>query len=261
MMPVEAVTVCVGYGDFLRAVAPHNIPHLARWVVVTTAADEETRAVCRSCSLDCVVSEDHTRGGDPFAKGRMIERGLAHLGGHDWVLHMDADIALPVDLATVLDDAHLDESCLYGCDRLCVTGWEAWQRIQGRGLWCRSGPWMISTSRPDCRLGARVANAGHGYTPIGFWQLWHGETAMWRGFPSKRYPRQHGTAARTDVQHALQWDRRQRVLIPELLVWHLESEPGAMGANWSGRTTARFGPEPARRRRPSPGARREDYSA
>lgn len=43
---------------------------------------------------------------------------------------------------------------------------------------------------------------------------------------------------------ALQWDRRKRALIPELLVAHLESEAAPTGANWEGRTTARFGPQP-----------------
>ena len=42
------------------------------------------------------------------------------------------------------------------------------------------------------------------------------------------------TAARTDVQFALLWDRRDRVLIPELVVFHLEPEAAPMGANWNG---------------------------
>ena len=76
-------------------------------------------------------------------------------------------------------------------------------------------------------------------------QLWHGDSSNWSGAPAKRYPLIHGTAARTDVAHALHWDRQQRIHIPELLVWHLESEPASMGANWKGRKTARFGPAAA----------------
>ncbi len=58
----------------------------------------------------------------------------------------------------------------------------------------------------------------------------------------RRYPLHHGDAARTDVQFALQWDRRHRQLLPEVIVLHLESEPAEQGANWKGRTTRPFGP-------------------
>ncbi len=67
------------------------------------------------------------------------------------------------------------------------------------------------------------------------------------GHHLRRYPTHHGDAARTDVQFALQWDRRYRQLLPEVIVLHLESERAAQGANWKGRTTRPFG-----RRRPTP---------
>ena len=241
-MILEAATVCVGYGDFLAQMAPINRPLLDRWIVVTTPGDEETRDVCRKCSIECVVSDDHQRNGS-FGKGRMINRALSMLETDGWIIHLDADVALPHDLHQVLDDAHLHEKTLYGCDRLNVVGWDAWQRVCNKGLWCRSNVWGVELSRPDTKLGMRVANPGHGYTPIGFFQLWHADAYNWQGAPDRRYPEQHGTAARTDVKHALQWDRRQRVLIPELLVWHAESEPSPMGKNWAGRTSKRFGPE------------------
>src|SRR5438132_4131231 len=102
-MRIEAVTICVNYADFLRAVAPFNLPHLDRWVIVTTPEDEETRTACRACSLECVTTNDFQRDGDPFAKSRGIERGLAHIEGRDWILHLDADIALPADFQAVLE--------------------------------------------------------------------------------------------------------------------------------------------------------------
>ena len=78
--------------------------------------------------------------------------------------------------------------------------------------------------------------------PIGFFQLWHSSEDQFRGARVKPYPVQHNDACRTDVQHALQWDRRKRELLAEMLVVHLESEPAKLGANWAGRTTRRFGP-------------------
>ena len=67
------------------------------------------------------------------------------------------------------------------------------------------------------------------------------------GYHLRHYPLQHGDAARTDVQFALQWDRRNRQILPEVIVLHLESEASALGANWKGRTTPRFGPSVPRR--------------
>ena len=52
----------------------------------------------------------------------------------------------------------------------------------------------------------------------------------------------HSDAARTDVQYSLLWDRDRRALVPELVVFHLESESAPTGANWCGRTTRPFGP-------------------
>jgi glycosyltransferase involved in cell wall biosynthesis len=241
---IEAVTVCVNYADYLVEAAPFNVPHLSRWIIVTTPQDEETRQVCRRFGLECITTEEHRRDNGAFGKGRLIHRGVSALRGGDFILQLDADIVLPTDLQTLLDEAHLDSAHVFGCDRLNVTGFDAWQRVKAGGLLCRSNPWAVELHRPDCRLGTRVANRGHGYTPIGYFQLWHGSASNWRDFVSKPYPFQHGTAARTDVMHSLQWDRRQRTLIPELLVWHLESEPAEMGANWAGRRTKRFGPRP-----------------
>lgn len=92
-------------------------------------------------------------------------------------------------------------------------------------------------------VGARWADIHQGYVPIGFFQLFHRDSVMFEGVRQRRYPwHGHNDASRTDVQFALQWPRRQRALIPELVVAHLESEQAQVGANWNGRQTIRFGP-------------------
>lgn len=242
-MRIEAVTVSVGYGDLLAAVAPSNRPHFDRWVVVTAADDEETRAVCRQHSIECLLTEEfHREGGDSFCKARGINKGLDHLRGDGWLLHLDADICLPYDLDACLHDAHLQPECIHGCDRLNVTGWDAWQTVKQQGLYSREQGWLAEKRRPGTWVGGQPAGNGVGWSPIGFFQMWHGSHTLTWGFPKKRYPEAHGNAARTDVQFALQWDRKHRTFIPELLVFHLESEASRMGANWNGRTTKRFGP-------------------
>lgn len=247
VVKIEAVTVCVGYADFLAETVKFNAGLLDRLIVITEAADTETREVCRRHSLQVLVSEDHRRGdatdGGNFNKGRLIERGLQHLSADGWRLHIDADVVLPNKFRHLLNAAHLDERNIYGCDRVMVKTEEAWKRLQAshwlaHDYHCRVSP------PAGFQIGSRWAHHDAGYVPIGFFQLWHSSEDQFRGSRVKPYPVHHNDACRTDVQHALQWDRRRRDLIPELLVVHLESEVCRHGANWKGRTTKRFGPKP-----------------
>lgn len=243
-MKIEAVTVCVGYDDFLAETARLNRGLFDTWVIVTEARDEKTREVCRRYNLKCVLSDDGRRGGD-FCKGRLIERGLQHLSREGWRLHIDSDIALPYDFRNRIKAADVQEDSIYGVDRLMIQSWERWKRLLDSGYLhggqfdyhCRTNPVK------DLQIGTRWTHHENGYVPIGFFQLWHSTQDEWRGVRIKSYPHDHGNACRTDVQHALQWDRSKRVLIPEIFAVHLESQEAKLGANWSGRTTKRFGPD------------------
>jgi hypothetical protein len=190
-----------------------------------------------------LLSEDHRRGG-PFNKARLINRLLDQVSGSDWILHLDADIVLPRQLRRLLDWAHLDERCVYGADRQRITGWEEWQAFKRHvGRWDNHAHEMGHWFHPKYPMMSRLVSSIHGYTPIGCFQLFHGSALFQNKAHLRRYPVDHGDAARTDMQFALQWDRRFRVLLPEVVILHLESEPAKLGANWCGRTTARFGPE------------------
>lgn len=244
-MRIEAVQVCVGYADFLAATLPENLPLVDDLVVVTTADDEETRAVCRRHSVHHVLSDDHRRDG-PFNKGRLIQRGLDQISGHGWTLHLDADIVLPRKFRRFLDWAHLDERTIYGADRCNLAGWDEWQRLkQYAGAWDNHAHECGHWFHPKFQVGSRWVSKLHGYVPIGFFQLFHGSEVVQGGYHQKIYPYHHGDAARSDVQFALQWDRKHRQTVPEVVVLHLESETSGLGANWQGRTTPRFGPAPS----------------
>lgn len=241
---IEAITVCVNYADFLYETAKINRGLFDHWIIVTEAADMATREVCRKFNLSCLLSEDAKRHGkDSFNKGLLIERGLKHLSDQGWRLHIDADIALPNDFRQRLESAHLHEHTIYGVDRLMVRSFEAWKKLHASGYlnggqydyFCRTN------AHREFELGTRWCHPSQGFVPIGFFQLWHSSEDEWRGVRTKPYPSRHGTACRTDVQHALQWDRRNRSLIPEIFAVHLESEIAKMGANWNGRTTVQFG--------------------
>jgi hypothetical protein len=248
-LKVEALTVCVGYGDFLAATLPENLPLLDNLVVVTSPDDDETRELCRKFSIHHVLSEDHRRDG-PFNKARMIQRGFDQIGAKDWILHFDADIVLPRQFRRLAAWAHLDPRAIYGADRCNVVGWDAWQKIKaGTGAWDNHGYESCHRFAAGQPAGSRWVSKIHGYVPIGYFQLFHGSEMIHKGFHLRSYPLEHGDAARTDVQFALQWDRRYRQLVPELLVLHLESEAAPLGANWKGRTTRRFGPPAGHHRR------------
>jgi Glycosyl transferase family 2 len=248
-MRIEAVTICVGYGDFLAATLPENLPLVDDLVVVTSPDDDETRAVCRRHSVHHVLSEDHRRGG-PFNKARLIQRAFDQISAQDWILHLDADIVLPRRFRPLLEVAHLDERFIYGADRCDLSGWEEWQRLkQHAGSWDNHAHECGHWFHPIYPVGSRWVSSLHGYVPIGFFQLFHASQMIQGGYHVRRYPTAHGDAARTDVQFALQWDRRNRQVVPEVITLHLSSDKSPIGANWQGRTTPRFGPAATAERR------------
>src|SRR5580704_18701286 len=98
MNKLEAVTVSVGYADYLAVVAQANINLFDRWVIVTTHGDSETREVCRKFSLPTLLTEEFYRDGAEFNKGRGIALGMDQIEGADWMMQLDSDIILPPDL-------------------------------------------------------------------------------------------------------------------------------------------------------------------
>jgi len=252
-MKIEAVTVCVNYSDFLAETIKCNKGLFDRWLIVTDPSDAATREVCRRHNLPTLLSTDGTRHSDTFNKGRMIERGLKHLSADGWRLHLDADMALPFDLRHRLEAADLQHDTIYGIDRVMVKGFEQWQEVIKSGF-LQGGhyDYHCRTSFINrLEVGSRWCHPQFGYTPIGFFQLWHSSQDEHHGVRIKPYPMAHGTACRTDVQHGFQWDRHKRELIPEIIGVHLESEPAPLGANWNGRKTKLFGPAPGAPKKPA----------
>lgn len=235
-MKIEAVIVCKDYSDFLAHTLPSNIEYLDRLVVVTHPNDKATINLCSKYSIDCVQTTDMHSDGDKFNKGRCVNIGLGHLRGMDWILHLDADVVLPHRFRDMLHRAKLKSDCIYGADRVNVYGYDHWVEHKHKLVPHYSSGYFVEPPK-EFPLGARIIHHELGYTPIGFFQLWH-KTA------GKRYPVNQGNAEHTDVLFACQWPRENRVLLPEVYVCHLESVsgPAPMGANWSGRTTPTFGP-------------------
>lgn len=242
-MRIEAISVCVSYDDFLDVAARHNRGMFDRWIVATTPQDSKTKEVCRKWGLELFLTDEANRDGQ-FRKGWMIQRAQRLLSADSWRCHVDADIVLPTNFRNSLDAADLDPKKIYGCDRVCVKSWNQWQDLLKSGYLGHQHDYHCRVVFPKgIEVGSRWASPQFGYCPIGFFQLWHAESDEFVSFQNRAYPSRHGEASRTDTQHPLQWDRRQRELLAEFIAVHLESEESQMGANWNGRKSKRFGPD------------------
>lgn len=236
---IEAITTCIGYADFLAETVKYNASFFDRWIIITSPNDENTREVCRKYSLECLLTEDHCLKKGEFNKGRIVDRGLMHLSKEGWRLHIDADIIIPPKFKHGLLSAELQEDNLYGVDRIMVRSYEDWVKLQRSG-WLSHSYHCLTKFPAGFEIGARWADHSYGYVPIGFFQLWHSTSDQWRGIRHRTYPKDHGSACRTDVQWGLKFDRSKRELLPEILVVHLESQKSPNGINWGGRKSPPF---------------------
>ncbi len=236
-MYLEGFTVCDGYADFLRVTMPYMLSVVDRLIVGTSASDEPTRELCRIHGVQCFLSDEHRRRG--FNKGRLIERMLQHSSANGWRLHIDSDIVLPHRMRHYLVAADLDPAGLYGADRVLIRSRHQWEKFKASGYLQHSHSNVVRMPS-GFHVGSRWASPQSGFVPCGFFQLWNSQSDEWRGTRIRRYPESHGNACRTDIQFGLQWDRRDRHLLPEIAVIHLESEAAILGANWEGRRTKSF---------------------
>jgi hypothetical protein len=235
-LKVEAVIVCKDYSDFLLHTLPENMELLDRVVVVTHPSDKATQSLCHKYGVDCIETEIMHDEGDAFNKGRAINLGLSHLRHEGWLIHMDSDVLLPHGFRNRLRQAKLEPKNIYGADRLNICDWDEYQRVKDK-LVPQFGYRCLVTPLGDLQIGSRLLHNEYGWCPIGYFQLWH--SSMRRS-----YPIIHGSAEHADVLFAVQWERRDRILLPEFFVYHLSSEKNApIGINWKGRKTKTFGPE------------------
>jgi hypothetical protein len=235
---IECLVTCVGYADFLAVTLPINMNHFDKIVVVTAPHDKDTQRVCDYYGVQVWLTDAfQSQWAGRFCKGAGINQGLNRLDKDAWILHLDADIALPPNFRKVIEAADLDPTMIYGVDRAEFKSFEDWQRFigapepntQGGGFFCH-------ITHHGQLLGTRVAFQHHGgYVPIGFFQLWHADSGI------TKYPEGHTDAGREDSHFPTLWPRRKRALIPEFVVYHLESESAQMAVNWKGRKTKPFG--------------------
>src|SRR4051794_19831252 len=95
-MKLEAVIVSAGCADFLAATLPFNKPHFDKIIVITAPEDRDTQRICDYWGVQYERTDKlNTRWQGVFCKGAGINVGLDKLAKDGFVVHMDADIALP----------------------------------------------------------------------------------------------------------------------------------------------------------------------
>jgi hypothetical protein len=236
-MKIEAVVTCVDYADFLAETLPHNRNLFDKLLVVTSPEDKSTQRICEYWNVECLLTDVFRSRWGEFCKGAAVNEGLSKLAHTDWLVHMDADIVLPPLTRSLLEAADLDPSFIYGIDRHMVKGYAPWRNFMALpGLQQENQTFVHTAQFP---IGVRVTPRSFGgWLPIGFFQMWNAASGV------RTYPDTHTDAARTDMQFAAQWPRNKRAMIPEVIGYHLETDPNTpMGANWKGRQTPPFAPE------------------
>lgn len=242
-MKLEAVVVCVNYSDFLNWTLAFNSQMFDKIVVVTSPDDYRTQQICEKWYVHCVQTNVMYEDNAPFNKAKAINEGLKYLDKSDWVLHLDADILLPPMTRRILNGLPLDEECIYFAFRMNCKGFNNFIKYIQYPKSTHEGWVYTHMNLPMLEMATMINryvpnsdNKIDGVVPIGYFQMWNPKASN-----IYKYPETHNTAARTDMQFGMQWDRRSVRYLPEIPVIHLESEEAAMGTNWTGRKTKPFG--------------------
>lgn len=240
-MKIEAVTVCVGYSDFLKHVITENKEIFDKWVIVTDTKDKETKELCDKEGVVCVQTDCFYEDGASFRKYRGINEGLKHLDLDGWVIFLDGDILLSRWTRRVLEEKNLNPDKIYGIDRFNCKGWEKFVEFQ-QAVPIIIDNWLLQSS--GLEFGARIVHIyGEqedngkftGWKPLGFFQCAHSSK-----FTS--YPEGSADASHGDLAFAKQWSTENRELIPEIAGVHLYTED-YKGQNWIGRKSKLFLPD------------------
>ena len=219
---LEVVITCVDYSDYLRVTLPYTMNFADRIVVVTTNFDKKTQELCKSFDVPCLESNAFFYNG-PFNKGRAINEGLSVCSRRDWVLHMDADIAI---LDPMVDTEKLDQTKLYGLHRFNIVGPERWE------VYTDMKPSFRKRVSKDFMPSHKSRQGGP--VIIGFFQLWYYRNLR-VGYPDK-YP----DASQSDMVFSDYWAADKREVLKQPIAYHLSMPYDRKGQNWRGRVTKEF---------------------
>jgi hypothetical protein len=121
------IVTSVNMDDYLSVTMKNNRPLFDRYYVLTCPEDEATSRVCKEFDADLIAYEHFFDVPKcVFNKSGGVRRAqevVHHRHRAKWVILIDVDILLPVELATI-DTAKLTKRWLYGMDRLDARNYE-----------------------------------------------------------------------------------------------------------------------------------------
>lgn len=233
---IECVIVSINYSDILSYTLPNNKWLFNKIVVVTDTKDKDTKRLCDIYGVKCIQTDVFYSSGKKIDKGAGITEGLKHLDLDGYVVQLDADIWIHPYAMKLLRSLNLNPQCLYGCDRLMIESFNDWADfIVMPDIYKEN--WLINLSR--FKLGARISfnHTGDNWHVLGFFQMWNPSTSGIYEYPS------HNDVSQSDLVFSALWHRSRRILLPEVIVVHLEEGKSMTGSNWQGRKTQNFKPK------------------
>jgi len=114
---LSGLVVCVDYADYLEQTLPRWAGHFDRVLVVTTARDQATLAICRHLAVGGHGTDAFYRMGAAFNKSGALDEGLAMLEPAEWLLVFDADIRPPDGWRPQIEAEPLSAGHLYTATR------------------------------------------------------------------------------------------------------------------------------------------------
>lgn len=216
---MNAITICVNFGDLLAVTLPRNAIHFDRVLVVSDHADEETASVVASVSnAKLLKTNAFYQDGARLNKGAAMESGLDLLGRTGWLCILDADTVLPPDAP--LDDAF----------RHTGSGW-----LEPGNLYCPQRRMLY-----DVTLAQHFGLIDWNALPLhadeewaGYCQIFHAADPVLAG-RKNWYGVDWSHAGGCDSDFQMLWSRKKK-LRPPFEVVHI----GQDGQNWCGRATQR----------------------
>jgi len=223
---MEAVIVCVNYGDILSWTLPWNREQFDNIAIVTSSTDTHTQEIARQYDAKLIISDRYRDNRVGFNKGKMLNDGIAALDMDDWILITDADILFLPNMRKRVMQRMLHTDCLYYATRMDAPEKDAEK-------------WLASFMKhPQLINTLPFTQPGRNRMPWGYFQLINAKAANLAGMKRRIYSEEFGTACDVDYAFQDQWHPTMKILLPELTI-HIPH--GSEGTNWSeiGRASCR----------------------
>lgn len=228
-MQIEAAIPCVEYDDFLRLTLRNNCERLGAVTVLTSPSDSATIQLAERHGAKLLVTDAWWSGGT-FNKARALNEWIDQVEiAHEnlWLLVLDADILLPLDLDLAVDG--LDPTGLYSVRRRMCEDESAWNDFTKERRSLESFLLNVPPVKNGRVWGKRpTSNAA---AICGYFHLWNPRHAS----GMKRFP-EMPSAANYDVEFALSFPEERRRFFPKFEALHL----GLSKTNWEGRRSTRW---------------------